>query len=921
MTNAQLPKLDQTAAADTAAPTILPQSAGACCGGKHSHEHAHEHAPAATPAQADGTAAVHLDPVCGMTVKVNPARMVEHAAHTYYFCSDSCHHKFAADPEKYLKKVAPAARTTAASCCGGSHADNAGSPAPLRVPLAAQRKMIPIQASAQPMVMESVAESPYTDPVCGMKVAANPARMHLHAGQNYYFCCTSCQQKFALDPAKYLQPKPAAPPPTAADLEAVYICPMCEGVEQIGPGDCWKCGMALEPRDGAAAGDDSQLRDMQRRFWIAASFSLPLFLLAMSDLWPAAHRVLLSQLGSNTMQWLQALLATPVVLWAAAPLNHRAWRSYVTGHLNMFSLIGLGTASAYLFSLFALLLPQALPAAFLMHGMPPLYFEASAVIVTLVLLGQVLEMRAHGKTNQAMLALLALAPTMALRLNAKGEEEEIPLAEVVQGDILRVKPGARVAVDGEIREGQGVLDESMLSGEAMPISKTVGEKVLAGTVNQQGSFTMQALQVGKGTMLSSIVEMVQQAARSRAPVQALVDKVAAWFVPAVVLIALISFALWASFGPPPAMAHGLMAAVAVLIIACPCALGLATPMSIMVAIGRGAQHGVLVKEAQALQAMAEVDTLIIDKTGTLTMGRPSLQQILSTGVENDLLQVAASLEAWSEHPLAQALLLAARERKLALHKVEDFQQVAGSGVSGVINGQRWFVGNAQFIAQQGIAVESWQTEIEAWRATGSGVIFLASKSSLQAVFQVADQLKPNARASLQQLQAAGLKVVLASGDHPASVQAVAQQLGIKEVHAQMLPQDKLQLVQQLQAQGRKVAMAGDGVNDAPALARAEVGIAMGNGTEVAMQSAHLVLLKGDLQGLVRSRVLAKACMANIGQNLWFAFVYNVLGVALAAGVLYPSLGILASPMLASAAMSFSSLSVIANALRLRRLAL
>ena len=609
-----------------------------------------------------------------------------------------------------------AAPSKAGSCCCASHAADA---APHSPPPAAKRKMIPIQV-AQPVVMESLAESPYVDPVCGMKVAANPARMHVHAQQNYYFCCASCQQKFALDPEKYLQAKPASAPASAADLAAVYICPMCEGVEQIGPGDCWKCGMALEPRDGPAEGDDHQLRDMQRRCLIAASFSLPLFLLAMSDLWPALHRILLTQLGMHTIQWLQAILATPVVLWAAAPLNHRAWRSYLSGHLNMFSLIGLGTASAYLFSLFALLLPQALPAAFLMHGMPPLYFEAAAVIVTLVLLGQVLEMRAHGKTNQALLALMALAPTLALRINANGEEEEIALAEVVKGNILRVKPGARVAVDGEIREGQGVLDESMLSGEAMPISKTVGEKVLAGTVNQQGSFTMQALQVGKGTMLASIVDMVQQAARSRAPVQALVDRVAAWFVPAVVLIALVAFVLWANFGPPPAMAHGLMAAVAVLIIACPCALGLATPMSIMVAIGRGAQHGVLVKEAQALQAMAEVDTLIIDKTGTLTLGRAELQQILSIGAEDQMLQMAASLEAWSEHPLAQALLQAARERKLDLRKVDDFQQVAGSGVSGLIDGQRWFVGNAQFIAQQGIAEGPWLAEIAAWRATGSG---------------------------------------------------------------------------------------------------------------------------------------------------------------------------------------------------------
>lgn len=806
------------------------------------------------------------------------------------------------------------------TCCGGKHEAEAQPSTAKPVINATRRVMFPIQA-AKPEVMESVADSPYTDPVCGMKVAANPARLVVHATQNYYFCCESCQKKFAGDPEKYLQPKAAPSPPTAEQLEAVYICPMCEGVEQIGPGDCWKCGMALEPRDAGVAGDDSQLRDMQRRFLFAASLSLPLLVIAMSEMWPSLHHFFTNLFGGSSLQWLQAILATPVVFWAAAPLNHRAWRSYLSGNLNMFSLIGLGTASAYLFSVFALLFPSALPAAFLMHGLPPLYFEAAAVIVTLVLLGQVLEMRAHGKTSLALQALLALAPATALRVKANAEDEEIALEQVQVSDVLRVKPGARVAVDGVLLEGSGVLDESMLSGEAMPVTKGMGNKVLAGTVNQQGSFTMRAAQVGKGTVLAHIVELVQQAARSRAPVQALVDRVSAWFVPAVVLVAVLAFVLWASFGPQPALAHALMAAVAVLIIACPCALGLATPMTMTVAIGRGAQSGVLIKEAQALQAMASVDTLMIDKTGTLTMGKPQLQEVLCLGNSDDFVQRAASLETWSEHPLALALVQAAKDRKLATLKVADFQQVPGSGVSGVLDGQRWLIGNAQFLAKNGVVVDQWQSEVAAWRALGSGVIFLANSSGLQAVMRVADRIKPGAQAALAQLQAAGLRIVLASGDHEASAQAVAQQLGIREVHANLLPQDKLQLLQQLQSQGRKVAMAGDGVNDAPALARADVGIAMGNGTEVAMQSAHLVLLKGDVQGLVRARNLAQACMTNIKQNLWFAFAYNVLGVALAAGALYPFFGILASPMVASAAMSFSSLSVIANALRMRHVKL
>lgn len=897
--------------------------------------------PSAPPASAEaGTQQQHIDPVCGMQVSVSP-RSVMHAGQNYYFCCTSCQTKFAANPQGYL---AASAKPQADSCCAApapipapapetapAPSSCCAKPAPAPVPAPAASSCCAKPAPAPAPAASSCCAAPsaevdanaHIDPVCGMRVAVNPLHFE-HAGREYYFCCQSCQSRFAADPVTWLQPRSKpAPPPGAAD--ALYICPMCEGVEKIGPGDCWKCGMALEPKHGMAATDDTQLQAMLQRFYVAAAFTLPLFVLAMSDLWPALHHALQGWLGGRGMQWVQALLATPVVLWAAAPLNHRAWNSFVSGNLNMFSLIGVGMASAYLFSVFALLFPSSLPSAFLMHGAAPLYFEAAAVIITLVLLGQVLEMRAHGKTSAAIHSLLALAPSTALRLQSDGSEQEVAIAEVQVGDQLRVKPGARVAVDGKILQGNGVLDEAMLSGEAIPLAKEAGAKVWAGTVNQQGSFVMQAEKVGTSTLLAHIVEMVNQAARSRAPVQQLVDKVAGWFVPIVMAIAVLAFALWAWLGPQPSMAYGLMAAVTVLIIACPCALGLATPLSITVGVGRGAQAGVLIKQAQALQAMQQVDTLVLDKTGTLTMGHPELQQQLSAEHHpaEKLLQIAASLETWSEHPLALALVRAASKQQQAILEVHDFQQFAGRGVAGLVDGQRWYLGNAALLQEYGIstspaALGSWQTSIETWRAAGQGVILLANAAGLQAAFAVADGIKPSAAAALASLRASGLHIVLASGDHASSVQAVAQQLGISDYHAGLLPQDKLKLIQTLQQQGRQVAMAGDGVNDAPALTQAQVGIAMGNGTEVAMHSAHLVLLGGDLQGIVRARRLAQAVLKNIRQNLWFAFGYNIIGVAIAAGALYPLFGILLNPMLASAAMSLSSLSVIANALRLRQ---
>lgn len=802
------------------------------------------------------------------------------------------------------------------SCCSGQHPP-AGKPATSERPLP-RGKALPIKVATQEIKKDQ------RDPVCGMWVAVNPARQVLHQGQAYYFCCEHCQQKFAADPVHYLQPRdtPALTAEQAAqEAKRTYICPMCAEIEQLGPGDCPLCGMPLVPKDGAAHEDDGQLKQMRQRFAVALAFSLPLLVLAMSDLWPALHHFLLAQLGVGKWQWLQALLATPVVLWAGAPLNQRAWRSFASRQLNMFSLIGLGTASAYLFSLFALLFPQALPAAFLQHGMVPLYFEAAAVIITLVLLGQILEMGAHGKTTAALHALLALAPDTALRLRADGSEEEVALSALQKGDVLRVKPGAKVGADGVIKEGHGLLDESMLSGEAMPRAKSVGDKVLAGTVNQQGSFLMRVQDLGQHTVLAKIVDLVRDAARSRIPLQQLVDRVSAWFVPLVIGIAVLAFVLWAWLGPAPALAHALLAAVSVLIIACPCALGLASPMAITVGIGRGAQAGVLVKHAEALQALAEADTLVIDKTGTLTMGKPVLQEILVANhhTESTMLEVAASLEAWSEHPLAHALIVAARARKLQQLPVGHFQHLPGLGVAGELHEHHWYLGNMRLLALHGIKFEQWQEEITRWQQMGYGSLFLARDGQLVAAFCVADQIKPRALSAITALRSAGLEVILASGDANLSAQAVATQLGITRVHAELLPEGKLRLLQDLQKQGRKVVMAGDGINDAPALAQADVGIAMGNGTEVAIHSAQIVLLQGDLSGIMRARNLALACMQNIRQNLVFAFAYNLIGIALAAGLLYPWFGLILSPMLASAAMSLSSVSVIGNALRLRRL--
>ena len=697
-----------------------------------------------------------------------------------------------------------------------------------------------------------------------------------------------------------------------------YTCPMHPEVLQIGPGICPLCGMALEPLEATAVEDTSELDDMTRRFRVSVVLSLPLFVLAMSEMMPGlnlSHRMSHAMFG-----WVQAALATPVVLWGGAPFFARAWLSVKTWNLNMFTLIGLGTGAAYLFSVIGLLFPDVLPDAFKMHGAPPLYFEAAAVIITLVLLGQILELRARAQTNSAIKALLALAPNTAFRVDADGSEHEVHLDEVRTGDILRVKPGGKIPVDGTVTDGSSHVDESMITGEPMPVAKRLESRVSAGTVNGQGSFLMRAEKVGSDTLLARIVQMVNEASRSRAPIQKLADRVAGWFVPGVVASALFSFAAWALLGPAPALANALIAAVSVLIIACPCALGLATPISIMVGVGRGAHEGVLIKDAEALELMEKVDTLVVDKTGTLTEGVPSVQHVeTANGLgEEEVIGYAAALEKMSEHPLAKAVVENARERKVAAMNVARFEAVVGQGVRGEIDGKPALLGNARLMQSAGVDFSMLDASAQLLRNLGQTVICLAIDGRAAGLIGVADPIKATTREAVQQLRAAGVRIVVLTGDNAQTAAAVAKQLGIDEFKAEVMPDDKYKHVQALQREGRVVAMAGDGINDAPALAAANVGIAMGTGTDVAMHSARIVLVKGDLRGIAKARLLSQGTMRNIRQNLFFAFVYNFLGVPIAMGVLYPFLGILLSPMIASAAMSMSSVSVIGNALRLSK---
>jgi P-type Cu+ transporter len=752
--------------------------------------------------------------------------------------------------------------------------------------------------------------------VCGMTVeAANSRHHHQYKGHDYVFCSGGCRSKFMANPEQYLSKAAAAPP---APDGAIYTCPMHQQIRQVGPGVCPICGMALEPLSvGEKTGPSAELIDMTRRFWTGVVLAVPVVILEMGAHLPALelHRYISPQVSA----WAQFLLATPVVLWAGWPFFVRGFASVRNRSLNMFSLIALGVGAAYGYSLVALFAPGLFPQTLRQDGVVAVYFEAAAVITVLVLLGQVLELRAREQTGSAIRALLNLAPKTARRIRGDGNDDEIPLEQVRIGDRLRVRPGDSVPVDGAVEEGRSAIDESMVTGESMPVDKEPGAKVIGGTINGTGSIVMRAEKVGADTMLARIVQMVAQAQRSRAPIQRLADIVSAWFVPAVILVAVVAFVAWMIWGPPPAFAYALVAAVSVVIIACPCALGLATPMSIMVGVGKGATSGVLIKNAEALERFEKVDTLVVDKTGTLTEGKPRVVAVVpSEGFdEATVLALGASLERSSEHPLAAAVVTSAKERGLELRQVTDFSSVTGKGVIGAIDGRKVAVGNAALLGDLGIAGTTLAARADELRREGSTAIFVAVDGRPAGVIAVADPIKATTPAALAGLRADGVHIVMLTGDNRTTAQAVAAKLGVDDIEAEVLPEQKNAVVRRLRSEGHVVAMAGDGVNDAPALAEADVGVAMGNGTDVAMQSAGVTLVKGDLAGIARARALSRATMRNIRQNLMLAFVYNVLGIPIAAGVLYPAFGLLLSPVVAAAAMSLSSVSVITNSLRLR----
>jgi Cu+-exporting ATPase len=760
-----------------------------------------------------------------------------------------------------------------------------------------------------------------------MKVASDVPHHHEHGGITYHFCSPRCLARFREEPARFLSGATTQSHETVASapspLPHRYTCPMHPEIVRDAPGSCPICGMALEPLAASADDDDNpELRDMQRRFWVSAAFSLPLVVFVMSGMIPG--RPLENALSPRLLAWLEFALGTPVVLWGGWPFFVRGFESLRTRALNMFTLIAIGTGAAYVYSLAAVLAPGIFPASFRAEGgQVATYFEAAAVIVTLVLLGQVLELRARSRTGAAIRALLGLAPKTARRLRDDGVEEDVPLDTVKTGDQLRVRPGEKVPVDGVVVEGRSAIDESMLTGEPLPVEKVAGDRVVGATINQTGSLVMRAERVGAETLLAQIVRMVSGAQRSRAPIQRLADLVAGWFVPAVLVAAVLTFAAWASFGPEPRFAHALVNAVAVLIIACPCALGLATPMSIMVATGKGATTGVLFKSAEAIELLRSVDTLVVDKTGTLTEGKPRLVSVIpAEGVDEiDLLRAAASLERGSEHPLAAAIVAGAEERGAAPERSEAFEARTGKGVIGQVGGRRVALGNSALLAELGLDGGGLAAKAEELRTSGQTAMFVAIDGRVAGLLGVADPIKQTTPEAIAQLHAEGLRLVMLTGDARGTANAVAAKLGLDEVIAEVLPEQKVEVVKRLQSEGRIVAMAGDGVNDAPALAQAQVGIAMGTGTDVAMESAGVTLVKGDLRGIARARRLSRATMRNIRQNLFFAFVYNALGVPIAAGALYPTFGLLLSPMIAAAAMSASSVSVIANALRLRRAAL
>jgi len=753
------------------------------------------------------------------------------------------------------------------------------------------------------------------DPVCGMSVDPATSKHRFdHRGETFHFCSAGCKTKFAADPASYLD---KAKPKAAAPAGAIYTCPMHPQVRQVGPGSCPICGMALEPEVATLdAPPNAELADMTRRFWIGLALALPAVGLEMGGHLVGGH----GWVDPTVSNWIQLAFATPVVAWAGAPFFVRGWQSLVTRHLNMFTLIAMGTGVAYVYSLIGTVAPDLFPANFRgPSGAVAVYFEAAAMITVLVLLGQVLELRAREATSGAIRALLELAPKTARRIDENGADHEVQIDSLAVGDKLRIRPGEKVPVDGVILEGRSALDESLVTGESMPVTKEAGGKVIAGTLNQSGGFVMRADKVGRDTLLAQIVKMVAEAQRSRAPIQRLADQVAGWFVPVVILVALVAFGAWAIFGPEPRLAFGLVAAVSVLIIACPCALGLATPMSIMVGVGRGAQAGVLIKNAEALERMEKIDTLVVDKTGTLTEGKPKVVAIVAaTGFqEAEILRLAASVERASEHPLADAIVRAAKERELDLGKVDAFDSPTGKGATGKVDGKTVLLGNANFLASLGIDTQPLHHQGERLRGDGATVINIAVDGQLAGLCAIADPVKPSTPDALKALAAEGIKVIMLTGDNRTTANAVARKLGIADVEAEVLPDQKSAVVARLQRAGRIVAMAGDGVNDAPALAASDVGIAMGTGTDVAMESAGITLLKGDLGGIVRARRLSQATMSNIRQNLLFAFIYNAAGIPIAAGVLYPTFGILLSPIIAAAAMALSSVSVVGNALRLR----
>ncbi len=821
----------------------------------HNHDHNHDHSAG------DG-GVITRDPVCGMIVDPHAGKpMASYGGHTYHFCSEGCRTKFVTDPDQYLTA---------------------------------------------------------TDPVCGMKVdRATATHMHSHEGQRYYFCSEACLHKFQAAPDDYLG---ARPPLQAMPAGTQYTCPMHPEVVRDQPGDCPICGMSLEPMGVPAPdeGPNPELADFTRRFWVGVALAVPLLILTMAPL--LGLTAIREFFGERTTLWIELILATPVVLWSGWPFFVRAYKSFATLNLNMWSLIGMGVAAAYGFSIVAVLAPGIFPDGFRdENGNVGVYFEAGAVIVVLVLLGQVLELRARERTGSAIRALLDLAAKTARLIYADGSEAEVPLEDVKVGDRVRVRPGEKVPVDGVVVDGRSSVDESMISGEPLPVEKVSGDAVTGATINGTGSLVMEAQRVGADTVLSQIVEMVASAQRSRAPIQKIADAISGKFVPAVIAVAVISFSAWAIWGPEPSLAYGLVSAVAVLIIACPCALGLATPMSIMTATGRGAQAGVLIRNAEALERFAEVDTLVVDKTGTLTEGKPSLVAVLPQEGhrEEDVLRLAASLEKGSEHPLAEAIVAAAEARGVSMAEAQDFQAFTGKGVKGVVDGRSVALGNARLIDDLGLDGDSLSQTADARRDDGETVMFVVVEGELAGLISVADPVKATTPAALEALHQLGFRIVMATGDNRRTATAVAGRLGIDEIRADALPEDKARIIRELQQQGRKVAMAGDGVNDAPALAQADVGIAMGTGSDVAIESAGFTLVKGDLNGIVRARRLSQATMKNIRQNLFFALIYNSLGVPVAAGILFPFFGLLISPMFAAAAMSFSSVSVITNALRLR----